>query len=43
MYNLLVYGPGGYRFADYVRVGGPLALINAALATLLIPILFPFR
>jgi di/tricarboxylate transporter len=41
--NLLVYGPGGYRFADYVRVGGPLALINAALATLLIPILFPFR
>jgi di/tricarboxylate transporter len=25
--NLLVMGPGGYRFTDYARVGGPLALI----------------
>jgi len=22
--NLMVYGPGGYRFTDFVRVGGPL-------------------
>jgi di/tricarboxylate transporter len=40
--NLLVYGPGGYRFSDYVRVGGPLTLLYALLATLLIPMLFPF-
>ena len=40
--NLLVYGPGGYRFADYVRVGGPLTLLYAFLATLLIPMMFPF-
>ncbi len=41
--NLLVYGPGGYRFSDYMRVGGPLTLIYWALATLLIPVFFPFR
>lgn len=40
--NLLVYGPGGYRFADYVRLGGPLVAIVVVLATLLIPVLFPF-
>ena len=27
--NLFVYGPGGYRFSDYVRVGGPLQLVFA--------------
>ena len=40
--NLLVDGPGGYRFADYVKVGGPLTLLYAVLATLLIPLFFPF-
>ena len=40
--NLLVYGPGGYRFGDYLRVGGPLTLLYAFLATLLIPVMFPF-
>jgi len=40
--NLLVDGPGGYRFNDYVKVGGPLTLLYALLATLLIPIFFPF-
>ena len=40
--NLLVYGPGGYRFSDFVKVGGPLTLLYWLLATFLIPILFPF-
>ncbi len=40
--NLLVYGPGGYRFTDYLRVGGPLVLICCVLTTWLIPIFFPF-
>jgi len=31
--NLMVYGPGGYRFADYVRVGAPLQLLLAVVTT----------
>jgi len=31
--NLFVYGPGGYRFSDYVRVGGPLQLLLAIVTT----------
>jgi len=41
--NLLVYGPGGYRFTDYVRFGGPLNILVWLLATLLIPLFFPFQ
>ena len=40
--NLLVYSPGGYRFRDFVIVGGPLTLIVWILCSLLIPVLFPF-
>jgi di/tricarboxylate transporter len=40
--NALVMGPGGYRFLDYTRVGAPLNLIVWVLATLLIPLFFPF-
>jgi di/tricarboxylate transporter len=31
--NLMVYGPGGYRFTDYLRVGGPLQVLTAVVAT----------
>ena len=31
--NLFVYGPGGYRFGDYLRVGGPLQLVFAVVTT----------
>ncbi|QSG11705.1 Di- and tricarboxylate transporter [Halapricum desulfuricans] len=31
--NLFVYGPGGYRFTDYVRVGGPLQALLAVVTT----------
>ncbi|WP_049980114.1 SLC13 family permease [Halolamina rubra] len=31
--NLMVYGPGGYEFTDFLRVGGPLQLILAVVAT----------
>lgn len=31
--NTMVYGPGGYRFVDYVRLGAPLTLIAIALIT----------
>ena len=40
--NLMVYGPGGYKFTDYVRVGLPLAIVLWCIATWLIPILWPF-
>ncbi|MGM0605315.1 MAG: SLC13 family permease [Halobacteriota archaeon] len=32
--NLMVYGPGGYRFSDYARVGAPLQLILTVVTTL---------
>ncbi|USZ69670.1 SLC13 family permease [Halorussus salilacus] len=31
--NLFVYGPGGYKFTDYMRVGGPLQLVFALVTT----------
>ena len=38
--NLLIYGPGGYRFSDFVRVGAPLTLVCAAVVVLLAPLLW---
>jgi di/tricarboxylate transporter len=40
--NLFIFGPGGYRFRDYLRVGGPLNVIVAIVATVAIPLFFPF-
>lgn len=40
--NTLVYAPGGYRFTDFVRIGLPLNLMLGVLASLLIPLIWPF-
>ena len=40
--NLLVYGPGSYRFADYLKLGIPLNLLVIFLGTWAIPLLWPF-
>lgn len=34
--NLIVYGPGGYKFSDYIKVGAPLALITMLIACFII-------
>ena len=40
--HLIVYGPGGYRFSDFVRTGWPLDVIVATIAIFLIPLIWPF-
>jgi di/tricarboxylate transporter len=40
--NLMVYGPGGYRFLDYLRIGGPLNVILGVIAIILAPLIWPF-
>ncbi|MCE8545427.1 SLC13 family permease [Ruegeria pomeroyi] len=39
--NMLVYGPGGYRFTDFMRVGIPLNLTMGVLVSALIPLFWP--
>jgi di/tricarboxylate transporter len=40
--NLMVYGPGGYVFNDFLRAGVPLLLVTATVALLVIPRVWPF-
>ena len=39
--NMLVYGPGGYTFTDFLKVGVPLNLSVGLLASVLIPVIWP--
>ncbi|SDO58436.1 Citrate transporter [Desulforhopalus singaporensis] len=40
--NLMVYGPGGYRFMDYLKLGIPLNILVVLASTVLIPFIWPF-
>jgi di/tricarboxylate transporter len=39
--HMMVYGPGGYRFSDFLRIGIPMDIICWVLAMLTIPLVFP--
>ena len=40
--NLMVFGPGGYRYSDYIKVGLPLGLILWVISVIIIPMIWPF-
>ena len=40
--NILIRGPGGYRFTDYTKVGIPLTLVTLGVVLLVLPIFWPF-
>jgi len=40
--NLMVYGPGQYRYSDYVKIGSPLSLIVAGITLVVVPLVWPF-
>jgi len=39
--NLLIYGPGGYHFSDFLKVGTPLTLLVALITTILVQLSWP--
>jgi di/tricarboxylate transporter len=41
--DLLIMGPGGYRYGDFLKLGIPFTLLMGALSTLAIPLFFPFH
>jgi di/tricarboxylate transporter len=40
--HLMVYGPGGYRFSDFLRIGIPLDMLFMAVTVALVPLIWPF-
>lgn len=40
--NLMVYGPGGYRWIDYIRFGTPLSVLVGIATVLIVPVVWPF-
>jgi di/tricarboxylate transporter len=40
--HLMVYGAGGYRFGDYLRIGVPLDLVAMVVTLAMTPLVFPF-
>jgi len=40
--NLMVYGPGNYRFIDFIKIGVPLTFLVGVVTILVVPIIWPF-
>lgn len=40
--NLMVYGPGGYRFGDYFKMGIPITLMKGLITVIIAPLVWPF-
>jgi len=40
--NAIIYGPGGYRFSDFARVGAPMAVMLLLMSMALLPLFWPF-
>ena len=40
--NLMVYGPGGYKFTDFVKIGVPMTIVVGIITILLAPAVWPF-
>ena len=41
--NLMVYGPGGYKFTDYVKMGVPLTVVVGIVTIIMTPMFFGFQ
>jgi di/tricarboxylate transporter len=41
--NTMVWGPGGYTFLDFMKIGIPLNVMYVAIACPLLPLVFPFK
>jgi di/tricarboxylate transporter len=41
--NVLIMGPGGYRFKDYLKVGLPLTAVILAVTLLVLPVFWPLK
>ena len=40
--NLMVFGPGGYRFIDFVKIGVPMTIVVGVITIFLAPLVWPF-
>ena len=41
--NIMVYGPGGYRFGDFARLGLPLTAVVVIATVLFVPVIWPLN
>jgi di/tricarboxylate transporter len=41
--NTMVYGPGGYRFGDYARLGLPLTVLVVVVTVVVVPLFWPLK